>query len=239
MQWGYAEEITPRACQTCLNNSITLLPKNCPSQVEAIGWYEHCMFRYSDLSFFSLMELSPGFYMTNSFNSSDPLRFTQAATNLLQRLTAEAALGDSRLKFAIGSGTIPNSPLFYGAVQCTPDMSAHDCTDCLLGAIAQIREYCDGKIGGRIQRPGCRLRFELDRFFQNQPASSPPPLPSNTTTSSSPRGDSFLRVLVFIFVPINVFGVVAELLIIIIFILRTRKQGRNSRECKDKKKTSF
>ena len=185
-------DVGPSDCQTCLNNTITLLIENCPTQIETIGWYDECMFRYSDRSIFGVMEPSPAVFSSRTRNASDPKRFTQAARNLLEQLTSEAAAGDSRLKFAAGDAEIPNYWPIYGAVQCTPDLSANDCTNCLLGAIDQIRDCCDGKMGGRVGRPSCNIRFDIDPFIQNRPESAPPPLNlpnTTTTTTTTPQGN--------------------------------------------------
>ncbi|XP_022927524.1 putative receptor-like protein kinase At4g00960 [Cucurbita moschata] len=217
-------DVGPSDCQTCLNNTITLLIENCPTQIETIGWYDECMFRYSDRSIFGVMEPSPAVFSWRTRNASDPERFTQAARNLLESLTSEAAAGDSRLKFAAGDAEIPNYWPIYGAVQCTPDLSANDCTNCLLGAIAQIRDCCDGKMGGRVGRPSCNIRFDIDPFIQNRPESAPPPLnlPNTTTTTTTPQGNSS-GIVVFIVVPLIVVIIAAVALIIISIFLKRRK----------------
>ncbi|KGN64572.2 hypothetical protein Csa_013183 [Cucumis sativus] len=172
-------DLTLLACTTCLNNSRTLLPLLCPNHTEAIGWYDECMLRYSNRSIFASMETSPAFRAWNPNNASDPHRFFQFATTLLQQLTQEAAFGDSRLKFATGVTSIPSFPTIYGAVQCTPDLSPQNCTTCLLGAIQRIRLCCDGKAGGRIGRPSCNIRFESYLFYKQSSVSlAPSPNPS-------------------------------------------------------------
>lgn len=175
-------DIMPDACRRCLNDSITLLTRLCPNQIEAIGWYDDCMLRYSDRSLFGFMEPSPAFYAWNANNASDPDRFTQVAAILLQQLTPTAASGDSLRKFATGSTAVANFPVIYGAVQCTPDLSDQDCSNCLLGAVSQIGLCCGGREGGRIGRPSCNFRFERYKFFQEAPPSLPtlPPYLSNT-----------------------------------------------------------
>ncbi|CAK9327357.1 unnamed protein product [Citrullus colocynthis] len=221
-------DVMPDSCQTCLNNSIALLTKNCPTQIEAIVWYEDCMLRYSDRSLFGVMDLSPTRFVVLPGNASDP-RFTQLATDLLHKLTPQAASGDSRLKYATGRTSVPNFPVIYGAVQCTPDLPSNDCTDCLLAAIAQNRDAYPEIARVRIMKPSCSIRFDINRVFQDPPASTPPPLSSNTTTTtSSPKGNRARR-LVFIFVPITVVAL-AALLRVIIIILRARNSLKNRRE---------
>ncbi|XP_038895730.1 putative receptor-like protein kinase At4g00960 [Benincasa hispida] len=228
-------DLAPNACTTCLNNSRTLLPLRCPNQTEAIGWYDECMLRYSNRSIFNSIEISPAFRGWNPNNASDPNRFIQIATTLLQQLTHEAALGDSRLKFSTGITSIPNFPTIYGAVQCTPDLSPQNCTACLLGAIQRIQLCCGGKAGGRIGRPSCNFRFESYLFYQQSPVSSTPspnptlppsPLLSNSNTPPPQRKTS--RTVIFIVVPIIVGVVSAVMITITIRIFLTKTKRRNS-----------
>ncbi|XP_038894834.1 putative receptor-like protein kinase At4g00960 [Benincasa hispida] len=215
--------VAPQSCKTCLNNSITLLSQNCPTQIEAVVWFEDCMLRYSDRSLFGVMDLRPTRYVVLPSNASDP-RFTELATDLLIKLTPEAASGDSRLKYATGKAQVPNFPVIYGDVQCTPDLPSNDCTDCLLGVIAQVRPVYYEAPRVRILNPSCSIRFDFNRTFQDPRTSITSPSLSSNTTSSS-QGNRTRR-LVFIFVPIIVVAVVAALLLIII-ILRARNSPKN------------
>lgn len=170
-------DISPEACRRCLNYSRDLLPLRCPTQNEAIGWYDNCMLRYSDRPIFGSMEILPRQYLWNVNNASDGEGFTQAARNLIVDLIGEATAGDSRVKFAIGNATVPRFRTIYGLAQCTPDLSRRQCNECLVGALPLIRECCDGKKGGRVLRPSCHFRYESYPLLQSPPSSPPPPPP--------------------------------------------------------------
>ncbi|KAL0535154.1 hypothetical protein IC582_029477 [Cucumis melo] len=222
-------DVRPDTCRSCLTNSITLLTNNCPTQTNAIVWYEDCFFRYSDRSLFGTLDLSPTrFVVLPVTNNVSDARFTQLATDLLQQLTPRAASGDSRLKYAAGRIAVPNFPVLSGAVQCTPDLNSDDCSNCLDASIAQVRDAYDTVPRVRIMKPSCNIRFDINRLFQDPPASSPPPNFSNTTTTTntSPRGNK-ARKLVLVLVPIIVV-VLAALLLIIIIILRARNSNKKN-----------
>nr|TKR98847.1 hypothetical protein D5086_0000198850 [Populus alba] len=108
-------------------------------------------------------------YTWNTENASHVNLFSQALGNLTSRLRTAAASGTSLLKFATGNQTAGIITIF-GLVQCMPDLSAQDCDDCLAGTFQQIRSCCDGqiegKIGGRIVRGSCYLRFETYPFYR-------------------------------------------------------------------------
>ncbi|XP_022140077.1 cysteine-rich receptor-like protein kinase 26 [Momordica charantia] len=225
-------DISPEACRRCLNYSRDLLPLRCPTQNEAIGWYDNCMLRYSDRPIFGSMEILPRQYLWNVNNASDGEGFTQAARNLIVDLIGEATAGDSRVKFAIGNATVPRFPTIYGLAQCTPDLSRRQCNECLVGALPLIRECCDGKKGGRVLRPSCHFRYESYPLLQSPPSSPPPPPPLsqppppplllNRTTDGNTNNKSVTSIAVA--VPTGLVVVVAVLMIIICMFMRRRPE---------------
>ncbi|KAE9589331.1 hypothetical protein Lal_00000463 [Lupinus albus] len=220
-------DVKPDNCRSCLNDSRVLLTQLCPNQKEAIGWYDNCMLRYSNRSIFSTMESSPTFYMSNRGNATNVDQFNTVLTNLLNSLLSQASLGDSRRKFAIGNVTGPGFQTIFGLVQCTPDLSEQECSDCLVGAISQIPQCCDNKKGGRVVTASCNIRYEIYRFYElaNVATSSPPPkvlpLPPSPTGNSS---NSRTVLVIAIVVPIVAFVI---LVIIICICLRMRKSRKH------------
>lgn len=98
----------------------------------------------------------------------------------------KAAAGNSTRKYASGEVDGPDFRTLFGLVQCTPDLSELECSDCLVNMIRLIPECCDGKKGGRVLCPSCNIRFEDYRFFEPEDVSlgSPPSPPPVTTRSS-------------------------------------------------------
>ena len=168
-------DVKPDVCRSCLNDSRVLLTKLCPNQKEAIGGYDHCMLRYSNRSIFGVMEGSPKYYMWNVNNVTQVDEFNQVLGNLMRKLKEKAASSDSRRKFATDNATDVNLNFqtIYGLVQCTPDLSEQDCNNCLDGAISDIPRCCDNKIGGRVLKPSCNIRYETSSFYDPTPAIDP------------------------------------------------------------------
>jgi len=171
-------DVKPDTCRSCLNNSRVLLTKLCPTQKEAISWYDDCMLRYSNRSIFGIMEASFSYYKWNNRNVTDVDQFNQVLGNLMRKLNEIAASGDSRRKFAAGNATL-NFETIYGLVQCTPDLSGQDCNDCLQRAISEIPSVFNNKIGGRVLKRSCNIRYEIYSFYGpttviDQDETSPP-----------------------------------------------------------------
>ncbi|XP_018504788.2 cysteine-rich receptor-like protein kinase 29 [Pyrus x bretschneideri] len=234
-------DVMAEDCRTCLNNSRYALPQRCPNQKEAIGWHDECMLRYSNRSFYGVMEASPSFYVQNPNNisSSGLDGFNQELRKVADRIRNEAAAGGSLRKFAYGNASVPTSQTVYALAQCTPDISKQACSDCLGGAFVDIHKCCEGTEGGRVFSPSCNFRFEVFSFIDPTtftPLTSPPgpppvPLsmppsvsslpPSNNTTNTSQGSKSNKsRIVIIIFVPI-----IASLLLVMLmcFCLRVRK----------------
>ncbi|KAK7391004.1 hypothetical protein VNO78_19279 [Psophocarpus tetragonolobus] len=175
-------DVEQNECRSCLLDSRGNLTQRCPNQKEAIIWFDNCMLRYSNHSIFGRMETSPWLHMWNMANATDMEQFNDVLGSLMHNLTERAASGDSRRKYAAGNASAPNFESIYGLVQCTPDLSRQDCSNCLVGAVSEIPSCCNGKRGGRVVTPSCNIRYESYRFYYepatatataHAPASSP------------------------------------------------------------------
>eukprot|EP00256_Glycine_max_P052518 XP_014618872.1 putative receptor-like protein kinase At4g00960 [Glycine max] len=223
-------DLKPDECRSCLNDARGNLTQRCPNQKEAIIYYDECLLRYSDRSIFGVMETSPDYVLFNIQNATNVGQFNQVLRNLMRMLTGIAASGDSRRKYAAASATATNIQAIYGLVQCTPDLSQPECKHCLIGAISEIPRCCNGKIGGRVIRPSCNVRFELGPFYGQTttidpvPEVSPPPPPPTNNTSQQESSNTTLIVIAVI-VP-----TVVVLLICLCLYLRRSKARKNLTE---------
>ncbi|GAB4831019.1 hypothetical protein Ancab_005034, partial [Ancistrocladus abbreviatus] len=177
------------SCHSCLNTLATKLIELCPTQKEAIGWYDDCMLRYSNRSIFGVEEDSPSRIIPNGNSVSDVDQFSQTLGGLLSSLQNLAASGDSRHKFAIGEANVSSFEKIYALMQCTPDLSLQDCFNCLGSSINGIPNCCRGSKGAQVLKPSCILRYEIYLFYDSAnvppPSSQPPPPPPPTTTSTN------------------------------------------------------
>nr|XP_023890052.1 cysteine-rich receptor-like protein kinase 10 [Quercus suber] len=177
-------DVNPDDCRGCLTNCSTLLTQLCPNQKEAIWWYSQCMLRYSNRSIFGIMNSTIQVDLCNNENVSANYvdQYNDDVHILLNNLTSEAAAGGSLRKYAAGSAITTDFKKLYALVQCTPDLSEQDCTNCLLIAIAAYPQYCAGKVGRSVLLTSCKIRYEDYSFFHSTTA----PAPSSTNTTTSP-----------------------------------------------------
>ncbi|XVE69009.1 hypothetical protein DITRI_Ditri09bG0115500 [Diplodiscus trichospermus] len=166
-------------CNRCLNYTATELKQLCPSNKAATTWSEFCLVRYANRNFYGLLENNPRTCVYNINNASNPSQFNQVLTGLLNDLSSKAATGGPFRKYAAGNAATGNVETVYAMVQCTPDTDQRNCSTCLNFAISEYQKCCSGRLGCRVLRPTCILRFKSNYPFFNQTAVPPPPCPRN------------------------------------------------------------
>lgn len=191
-------DVDSPSCRACIQRSALRLPRICPNYMEAIGWNNTCMLRYSSRSIFSAMEPCPAFSILNTTTTNDPndnaTLFNWALAQLLDSLKIKAAASNnSSTKFAAGSVTATGSrtPItIYALEQCTPDLSEISCSTCLEEAASESPNGTDMNGGWQIFRPSCSIRYELHQFYRFATTDSllllPPPPPRRNNGSSPP-----------------------------------------------------
>lgn len=178
-------DVKPDVCRTCLEKSAPLLTERCKVQKAAIGWFDQCMLRYSNESIFGVMVTGPSNIQCSSdVKSTMGDKLQQTLDDLLNRLGNITVSGDSRRKFAEADSTVHSTnETVYALLQCTPDLSEQNCTDCLSFASSQISFFCRGKRGSKYLGPSCSARYENYTFFEpivvvDAPAPQPETSPS-------------------------------------------------------------
>ncbi|KAK9936144.1 hypothetical protein M0R45_013004 [Rubus argutus] len=181
-------DVNATACEACVPSAIAEAVKQCPIEKEVVIWFDDCMVRYSNRSFFSVMAESPRVFMWNTQNvTTEPNRFNQVLAESMNKMATEAANGGD--KFATKEANFTGLISLYSLGQCTQDLSSFDCNTCLRGAIAQLPGCCGGKLGGRVLYPSCTVRFEVYPFYHQNltsataPAPAALPLPPPTSVS--------------------------------------------------------
>ncbi|GMY32338.1 putative receptor-like protein kinase At4g00960 [Fagus crenata] len=183
------------------------------------------MLRYSFRNIFGIKEDSPNIYFWNNNSvSANVNQFKQDLRTLLDRNRGQAAAGGSLRKFAVGNATAPNFQTLYALMQCTPDLSELDCSNCLDGAMGYIPQCCDGKKGWRVFGPSCNLRFEVYHFYDPSAddASTPSLSPPSTNTSAAKGKESNKSQIAIIVVSIISFVALIVMISFCIY-LRVRK----------------
>ncbi|PPS16753.1 hypothetical protein GOBAR_AA03823 [Gossypium barbadense] len=209
-------------CNTCLNSTATELKQFCPRNKVATAWSELCFVRYANRDLYGQLENDPRSCKNNPMNASNPDQFNRALSELLNNLSSEAAASGPLRKYAAGNAPTGIFQMVYATVQCTPDMDQQNCTACLNYGRSELGGCCYGRMGCRILRPNCVLRFESNPFYNETAV----PLPSPPTTSSPTpppgNGNNTTRTVIIV-----IASVVGLLILIIISICIFKRPKRN------------
>ncbi|KMT03971.1 hypothetical protein BVRB_8g186780 [Beta vulgaris subsp. vulgaris] len=218
-------------CRKCLIDATERLPGECPTQKEAIGYYfSNCMLHYSDRAILGIKELNPNCTKYNAYNIpvSDMKMFNQKLSILFKGLKAYASAGDSRSKFATGYENVTASLQVYGLMQCNPDLSESDCSDCLQAGVRYLEFCCNTVVGAGYYGPSCSVEFENYQFINVLTKSSQPPLspscslPSGCRRSEKGKGKDTYKYWIIIVVLFVLLALLATL--VFWFSRRSRKR---------------
>ncbi|KAL9258679.1 Cysteine-rich receptor-like protein [Drosera capensis] len=148
-------------CQDCVATATTDLPSKCPRSTRAIVWYEECMIRYSDESFYGVLDTAPMFSLLNTTvnTNDDDSAFMKVLVTTINDVALAAHTSGKR--FATGEAKYTNQTL-YALTQCTPDLSMVDCYTCLRDIIGGLP--CNES--GIVLCPGCYVRYAMQPFYQ-------------------------------------------------------------------------
>ncbi|XP_020873614.1 cysteine-rich receptor-like protein kinase 15 [Arabidopsis lyrata subsp. lyrata] len=193
-------DVSSEVCRKCVAISINDTLTQCPNEMEAVFYYDECMLRYSDRNILSTLAYDGAWFRLNgniSIDQNQMNRFKDFVSSTMNQAALEAA--SNATKFYTIKANWTALQTLYGLVQCTPDLTRHDCLSCLESFINVMPLY---KTGGRFLYPSCNLRYELFAFYnesavrtQPQQQVPPPPLPPASTppmTSASQPGELFL-----------------------------------------------
>ncbi|WOK92533.1 hypothetical protein Cni_G01224 [Canna indica] len=153
-------DLSESSCQSCIQTAITGIKQSCPNFRQAIVWYDGCHLRYSDVNFFGVADAN-GFNMTNPSEETSSKKSFEVLSELVQVAPLKRPL-----MFATNVSNI--YPLFALA-QCTSDLSADSCHQCLNTSLVAIKSCCAQKKGWRYLTPSCWIRYEPTPFFGDYP----------------------------------------------------------------------
>nr|GMC83755.1 putative receptor-like protein kinase At4g00960 [Ipomoea batatas] len=153
-------------CRDCVSDNARRILEWCPTQKEAFRWYNICSIYYSDESILGSLRTTPEITQFSSISLKNPAQFNGNLSVIVDRLKTQAAGGGPFLKYAADITSGPDQQTIFSYVQCTPDLSVRDCTDCINTAIdLWNKSEGNGRIGARVLRPSCFFRYEISSFF--------------------------------------------------------------------------
>ncbi|XP_021856755.2 cysteine-rich repeat secretory protein 38-like [Spinacia oleracea] len=159
-------DVKSSKCNACVRDASIELRKSCPYNKGATIWYDNCLLKYLDQSFFGKIDTKNKIYLLNVANvSHDPNVFNQNVKTLLSKLALESA--KTKEFFSFGKMKLDAFTNLYGSTQCTQDLTNKACKFCLDEAIRELPNCCYGKRGARVMGGSCNVRYELYPFVNS------------------------------------------------------------------------
>nr|POE61568.1 cysteine-rich receptor-like protein kinase 25 [Quercus suber] len=127
-------DVTPQLCQECVAAAVKEVTKKCSREKVAVIWYDECMLRYSNRSFFSTVDEKPRFALLNTQDITEQDKFNKLLAKSMNETAAQASNAPiGAKKYGTKEVNISAFQTLYNLVQCTADLSRNDCsTNCTL-----------------------------------------------------------------------------------------------------------
>ncbi|XP_039123610.1 cysteine-rich receptor-like protein kinase 25 [Dioscorea cayenensis subsp. rotundata] len=158
------------SCKNCLINARNNIEEDCQNKTHAIEWYEGCFIKYSNQSFFGVVDMD-GRTLCGMKQSNHVA--VNASVDMAQGLIRDAV--NSSMFVGVGKVVINSSLSSFALVQCTRDLTSAGCRDCLQRGMNMVLNNCDTTKGWQYLSGSCTLRYETFPFFNTSV------LPSNTS----------------------------------------------------------
>ncbi|KAI3955570.1 hypothetical protein MKX01_034892 [Papaver californicum] len=152
------EDVAPDICSDCVQLATDEVVKDslCPNSIGAIMFYNGCILRFSNTSYFSLMREKPSLHWISDRYILDSKPSLKLVTQLLDDLS---------FFICYWLNKYTNFSDIYGIVQCTPDLTPTLCNRCLRLAIGHLPGSCNDTQGARVLLPSCTVRYEIYTFY--------------------------------------------------------------------------
>ncbi|GAU14918.1 hypothetical protein TSUD_47110 [Trifolium subterraneum] len=184
-------DVPAQLCSQCVTNSTRLIlsaDSFCYLSKEYLIWYEDCMIRYSNNSFFSTADISSPSSTCHHVDVPNQAIFKRLVFETLNGVADEAANFSTGIKkYATKEANISEFQTLYFQAQCTPDLSPRDCRKCLNVTLTEIQSCNEGKnvMVGNGEASSCYIRYDVYPFYRPTNAATPSELiPASNTIDS-------------------------------------------------------
>ncbi|VAH11326.1 cysteine-rich receptor-like protein kinase 6 isoform X2 [Triticum dicoccoides] len=174
------------SCLSCLAQAFRDLPNVCDYSKVATMYYDSCTLHYSNAS----RDPAPVAARTYRFweytnVTSEKSQFNSLVARLVNA-TADYAAYNSTRRYASGEADFDREfPKIYSWAQCTPDLTAVQCRQCLAKNMVLLPEYFVDSTGARALQVRCSFRYQTYSFFDG-PVMVRLPAPAPSTEAPAP-----------------------------------------------------
>ncbi|XP_047150682.1 cysteine-rich receptor-like protein kinase 10 [Vigna umbellata] len=202
-------------CQFCVSIAAKEAPQHCPNRVSAMVWYDFCVLRYSNESFYGTVLTNISWHVLGDKNISNR-EDIQKGDNFVRGLIRKATKETNQL-FYMDVFNLSSTEKRYGLVQCSRDLTNEGCRQCLETILAQVAKCREQKLGWVIWTGSCAIKYDDHMFYQTSSVAEPNP------KLAKQEGNNRSKILIISF---SVTGAITLLCLSVYgWWCRTRKDG--------------
>ncbi|RDX90532.1 Cysteine-rich receptor-like protein kinase 25, partial [Mucuna pruriens] len=182
-------------CQFCVSTAAREAPQRCPNRVSAMVWYDYCILRYSNESFFGTVLTNPTWQILGTKNISH-MDEIQKSEDFVTSLIKKATVETNQLYY-MDAFNLSSTQRRYAMVQCSRDLTNEGCNECLEAMLAQVLKCCGQKIGWFIWSGTCFIRYDDQMVYllNKQTSTIPVPNPQTAKHGSNKRSKILISVM--------------------------------------------
>ncbi|CAA7053897.1 unnamed protein product [Microthlaspi erraticum] len=192
-------DINTTSCSDCVHKATREAAKNCTNKKEAFIFYDMCMVRYSDFSFFTLVEDMSSVTVHSLIPSANTSQFFNGILpGKLKDLILRVSLSSPIPYFVEDQERVTLLERAYDVkamVQCSPDLDPRNCTVCLGRAVRDLSGCCGNNsqvVWAQSFLPKCLVYYNISGLQPNQQ-------PPNVVSLGFKKGDEgFGRIFIAI-----------------------------------------
>jgi hypothetical protein len=151
-------------CANCTNDAVAVAKSKCPKSNEVMVWFTWCFLRYSNESFFGIMEQGSVLAITNDTDFEDP-HVLSKGLSFMGGLASTAPNQPHMFQKAVLD--VGQSGKRYGMAQCSVDISRADCGVCLDAQLTSFRTTIGNKRWWETYGPSCFMWYHDYKFYFN------------------------------------------------------------------------
>lgn len=157
-------DISAYNCSNCVLNSTQVASNDCPKSRDVSIWFRWCFLRYSNESFFGVMQPT-AVAITNDTDFDDPSVVSEGLP-FMSEMAASAPEELSMFQTKV-LNLSQNGWKRYGMAQCTRDISKIDCRRCLDAQLVSFRNVIGNKRRWEIYGSNCFMWYNDYQFYSN------------------------------------------------------------------------
>ncbi|KAG0473729.1 hypothetical protein HPP92_015074 [Vanilla planifolia] len=154
-------DISGQACKSCVTSAAKMLGQYCANYADAFIWYDRCFIHYAKQNFFGSWKVDANsMFKASVEDAPNPSTFSGVVSRQAQKVS-NMAEHSAKLFAKISQPVKEIKGLNINIMaQCTKDLTAHECAECLDWLREAMPTNCQGKKWCQLLHTSCIIRYD-------------------------------------------------------------------------------